>query len=80
MATLAFDARLKATQRDFLVEVMSPRSTQPTDVGHYSIAKKNSIDGPVDISLGPNFAQVHDSRLDQRHLLTAYVPGPGRVA
>ncbi len=58
---------------------MPPRSTQPTDVGHDSIAEQNSIDCPVDISFGPNFAQVHEFRLDQRRLLTAYVPGTGWV-
>ena len=71
LATLAFDARLKTTQRDLVVEMLPPRSTQPTDVGHYSIAVQNSIDRPVDISLGPNLAHIHEFRLDQRHLLTA---------
>ena len=64
VATVAFDARLKATQRDLLVELMPPRSAEPTDVGHYSIAEQNSIDRPVDISLGPNLAHVHEFRLD----------------
>ena len=76
VATLAFNARLKATQRDLLAEVMPTRSAQPSDVGHHSITEQNSIDRPVDISLGPNFAHVHGFRLDQRHLLTAKHPGP----
>jgi hypothetical protein len=46
-------------------------------VGHYSITQQNSIDRPVDISFGPNLAQVHDSRLDRRDLLTASASGPG---
>ena len=79
LATRAFDARLKATQCDLVLEVIPQGSTQPTDVGHYSIAQQNSIDRPVDISLGPNLAHVHDATLDQRHPLTASSSGLGRL-
>ncbi len=79
LATLAFDAGLEATQSDLVLQVIPQGPTQPTDVGHYSIAQENSIDRPIDISFGPNFAHVHDATLDQRHARTASSSGLGRV-
>ncbi len=65
LAAQAFYASLETTEGDLVLEPMPSGSTQPTDVGHDSIAEQNAIDRPVDVAFSSDFAQMHDFRLDQ---------------